>query len=127
MINNQNFIFFNIHKSATSVDLNKSNRVATGNRLSRLSRDWSVVYASLISIFSFYLNDFTLLYYSRNNLSVERCSISISFFIVEQFFMTPTACYNSIVSLLHSTFIFRCQVAVEESLGLLRLKWDGKR
>ncbi len=44
MINNQNFIFFNIHKSAT---LNKSNRVATGNRLSRMSRDWSVVYASL--------------------------------------------------------------------------------
>ncbi len=56
MINNQNFIFFNIHKSVTSVatpvatvvHLNKSNRVATGNRLSRLSRDWSVVYASLI-------------------------------------------------------------------------------
>ncbi len=51
MINNQNFIFFNIHKSetsvATAVDLNKSKRVATGNRLSRLSRDWSVVYASL--------------------------------------------------------------------------------
>ncbi len=65
MINNQNFIYFIIHKSATSVatpvDLNKSNRVATGNRLSRLSRDWSVVYASLKNSQNFYVKNIDLL------------------------------------------------------------------
>ncbi len=73
MINNQNFIFFNIHKSATpvatAVDLNKSNRVATGNRLSRLSRDWSVVYASL-----FFSSGFQRLI--RRNVSFKTRSFS---------------------------------------------------
>ncbi len=83
MINNQNFIFFNIHKSATSVatavDLNKSNRVATGNRLSRLSRDWSVVCASitfflwkfLILSHYFYVPDGIFLHIFANYLDIR--------------------------------------------------------
>ncbi len=62
MINNQNFIFFNIHKS---VDLNKSNLVATGNRLSRPSRDWSVVYASLILTMEKTKNQISLVFLAR--------------------------------------------------------------